>query len=1412
MRYRMIVLAVVTCLASLTVFALPRPDVNLPAPQRNALIGDTVTFCVLFRNNQGAVGYGPFLDLVFDQEGAGGISSNSPCDGVTFVKAEMVGTTPAVPLTPTAPVTSLAPCGSNTAATHPLASSTVSWPSLVPLTAPQLVTLELPFGSFDQTQPAIMVEVTARIHKWADDGKPLNVYVRGGFRYGATPLNEISDPPVLDPLNPSAPLSAWHIETITPHAVILEKRFLGAENETVPGPNFPDKYEIKVNVAPGQTITGLVLSDCGSADVNFTSVTSVAGGVISVLPSNCFQVQYPSLLGPASGPADTLTAHFDITNALPIVAPNCSARVGNTITAIAGSWTPLDSFDLPVSPVVASATARIQKKNISLVETAAINGSGLAIPPNVVTYTLKFRISDFEKFKDLVIEDTISDGLAFVPLSATYNVRDDTHSASGNFSPGFLSTTKGVKDTYTCPPDPNAPPCMASQSGGAVVLAGGTHLTFKLSQAITGSFPGGIMTGGGSSGGAIGTIVFQAAISPSFSFGPHSSLDIDRNLDKDDPLLSHATITGTFVFKGTPPKCSDESNVCLIVPSGTFIKEIVATNGTSYLTQIPNPIGGPRLTRGDPVTYRLTRTIPSGNAEKLTFKDWLPRPVLDVGGIPAGPVSVCGLAPPATVCYRMTPVNLVTPTLTVSPQTVENSLTFDFGNLDFPPNTQETIVIEITSTITNDPFADGLFLTNEAQECEWNSYGAGPFCQTAIAQFQLGEPSLRIRKGILCASGTCPDPHPDPSPIEDTPTANPNARQIGPIELIDPNVTKKPVAICALPAPCPRFTGRINSNTLPGFISTSSQADAGDRVTFIVTIENAGNGPQGAWNVALKDVLPAGMTYVTGSLCVTYGDGSPLATSGSFPASLSLNDPTSGTVGALAPFSPGSGLNIAVLTFDATIGPPSQVPIGSCLTNHAELTSYSNMPNGSNFVTAGFTPPFFADANVCITPKVMEKRILSTSESHTAMTPTVKLAIGEIVRYSLRVQIPEGSATNFQIVDLLPPGLQFITPPAATVSTSGFNTAFPVTMTPPASGSTGPITFSFGNIVNNDHDADCEFLTVIFDALVLNTSVNNNTSLPKSNLFQVKVNGVVIATSPSVDAVIVEPHITPAKSVMPAVVSPGGTVTYTITLTSNGSSDAFDVALTDIFPASTLAGLTASAPVMSPAGCATFTAPVFTSTTMTSGTPPLLPKMPVGCTATFTITGHLLPGLCPAPVINRAGVTYTSLPGLKGTAANATGATVPGNPGAVDGERIYNDFASASFSCIKPPPCDFSITKTGVAGKTGAGDMVTYTITANVTPTGMDCPACMPIQIVDMLPPELVKVTVTVPPFWTQTLTGSQLVLSTTKQPPPMPAVFTVTGFVSPMPPSKTLTNCVRILCNDANPQNDSSCVTVVLP
>ena len=169
-----------------------------------ALIGEDFTFTVTFKNTGTNVGYGPFVDLVLDAGGANiklGKPSPCMCDGITYLKAEMVGVSGGpIALTPypPSPITT-APCGSvpNTF-NHPFGPPSTS--GISPVTVPagaQFITLELPFGSFDPTQPEIIVEVTAHVSDLADAGTPLTISARGGFRYGANAMDDpATDPPI----------------------------------------------------------------------------------------------------------------------------------------------------------------------------------------------------------------------------------------------------------------------------------------------------------------------------------------------------------------------------------------------------------------------------------------------------------------------------------------------------------------------------------------------------------------------------------------------------------------------------------------------------------------------------------------------------------------------------------------------------------------------------------------------------------------------------------------------------------------------------------------------------------------------------------------------------------------------------------------------------------------------------------------------------------------------------------------------------------------------------------------------------------------------------------------------------------------------------------------------------------------
>ena len=107
-----------------------------------------------------------------------------------------------------------------------------------------------------------------------------------------------------------------------------------------------------------------------------------------------------------------------------------------------------------------------------------------------------------------------------------------------------------------------------------------------------------------------------------------------------------------------------------------------------------------------------------------------------------------------------------------------------------------------------------------------------------------------------------------------------------------------PVAFSAPGSANPRFAGTINSTNLAAspINSNLSGIDAADLVTFAIVIENTGTGLNGAFDIRVRDTLPAGFAIPTGGLNLSVTDGAGNALSyidlggGLFGAGLELVD------------------------------------------------------------------------------------------------------------------------------------------------------------------------------------------------------------------------------------------------------------------------------------------------------------------------------------------------------------------------------------------------------------------------------------------------------------------------------------------------------------------------------------------
>ena len=692
----------------------------------------------------------------------------------------------------------------------------------------------------------------------------------------------------------------------------------------------------------------------------------------------------------------------------------------------------------------------------------------------------------------------------------------------------------------------------------------------------------------------------------------------DQSLDQGDSLSNDVAMDADVLDNEEPGDpatgvTEDGSAAGISIPVGEVSKAVYARNGTIGDT-------GP-FSPGDEITYLLRYTMPRSDFEDFSLTDYFPLPVLQVDdhdadnttgdawdlsalstaigtitdGVVACPAAPVGTPPPSgsvvygpgdtyhchpgpsvvpdpptTVPPTTAYVAPLTPTLGIDP--IANSLQFTYGTYDNVPNASSVVELLVTLTVQDDPFIDGLFLTNQVRSSEENSFNVASV-QDAIVQFQINEPEINIRKGVVG-------------------TDNPNA-DIQPVPIIPTDTTLEAALTC------PRIGGvSVTSANLPGtFDSNLTGGDAGDVVTYAIVVENTGAGQNGAFDVTILDALPAGISVSdvnVGSLCVQLGDGTVLAETTGWTGDLFtapgivLVDPDVTQplplAGALAPGKSTAdvenavGDNIVIITYDVTL--PVTVEPDSTLTNTAAVTNYASLPGGANFVD--FFGPLEDDAIVETTIPAASKAVIDT-EINSASNGQFDVVIGEVVTYTLVVTVPEGTTPAAQFVDTLDSGLAFVGCVSVTASADVTTSLACNEPTNPAVTTPGQtVTWSFGDIINaNTDDTVADTITIVYQAVVLNVSGNQgapdtNTTLDNTATFSWNVGESDETALPAVQAdpvTVIEPLLTVDKSVVVGdsgtVGDAGDTVVYTIVIEHDGDSetDAWDLVISDTIPA-----------------------------------------------------------------------------------------------------------------------------------------------------------------------------------------------------------------------------------------------------
>jgi large repetitive protein len=505
-----------------------------------------------------------------------------------------------------------------------------------------------------------------------------------------------------------------------------------------------------------------------------------------------------------------------------------------------------------------------------------------------------------------------------------------------------------------------------------------------------------------------------------------------------DVLPNSATLTATMTG-GAGPVTNTSTAPVTVIPV-TIQKTLLN----------PQPFYQP----GDLVTFRLQMSIDAGRTSNLVFKDFFPLPVFDAITIS----TVYGVDVKRAVGGAGADTLNLTPTA-ITANAGENSLTINWPDVSTASGTGTNILaVDITVKVTNKPFADGLSLTN-LMEASNSATGAAPLRANEGVLFKVNAPVLKIKKGVLSATGAG--------------------------------------VIAPLPSVLP-----VDGN-LTG-------ADAGDVATFRITVENTGG--SGAYQVKVTDTAVANLSSCT-LVAVKDGLGANLAHNATlgaaFPvAGVTLANPLpkndANPVGGGAPYNTDTAL------IDVSC------PVNAASGFNINLVNTANVVWAAAIDSVTLYPQISDTASVTTSNPLPVKQLLSTSEAHTA-NPNV--VVGEVIRYRLSVAVPEGGPFTYTIQDSLPAGLQFLndgstkfalvsqtgsgltssavacanSTAAYVVNVKAGNTAGVVPACAISANHAGAYangelpTFNFGTITNSNSDVYDEYLILDINALVVNS-------------------------------------------------------------------------------------------------------------------------------------------------------------------------------------------------------------------------------------------------------------------------------------------------------------------------------------
>jgi len=592
-------------------------------------------------------------------------------------------------------------------------------------------------------------------------------------------------------------------------------------------------------------------------------------------------------------------------------------------------------------------------------------------------------------------------------------------------------------------------------------------------------------------------------------------------IDNPDPVVAGANLTYTITVANAGPSHARNVTLSDAIPANTSFVALAGSGIFSACAHNNGNVTCPAGALGDGASATLTLTV-KVNPDS-----------------PTGAAAISNTATAQWTDSDSTPGSVsATQTTTVNRQT-----DLSIKKSDSPHAVQAGNQITYTITVKNDgpstASAGGVVVTDAtpANTTDVSVVGSGPFASCTLAQLHgagcansapmaPGEQATLVYK-VNVNPGTPTGFITNTATVAASPAGN------------DPNTSNNSAATQT--AVGPHADLQLTKSSAPVSVVAGGPAPGSGQINYTITYRN--NGPSDAAGVNITDTVSANLMAIAGATISAPG----LSCNGAAPAP--------GAQFICAPLANAFGSNAAGVlptgasgTITYSVRVPASVASGTLIANAALITSL-----GSGSTPATPDPNPSNNSQNATSTLVTTSADLAIAKASSAGTVT---AGGATFTYTLDVTNGGVSdAQNVVVTDTLPQGLIFAS--VAQTIGGGF------TCVGPGVGNNGPVTCSKGVMAAGEA---AQFVITARAQSNADAATRTNTASVQSNTSDPN-NG---NNSSSVQTQIVtDANVTITKIDNPDPVVAGANLTYTVTVTNLGPSQARNVTLNDPIPANT---------------------------------------------------------------------------------------------------------------------------------------------------------------------------------------------------------------------------------------------------